>query len=76
MVMLLPGLIIMKAIVFIKSLFVAKLTAGTAAAAAGTAGAGGAAIGTIKVQGAILWVKTATGWVKVSTIAGPPVPFV
>jgi len=29
------------------------------------------------VQGAILWVKTATGWVKVgTTIAPPPVPFV
>lgn len=42
----------------------ASAKAAGVAAGAKTAG-GAAALGTVKMQGGILWVKTATGWVRV-----------
>ena len=55
----------------------AATAAGVKAAglAAGAKAAGGAAaLGTVKMQGGILWVKTATGWVHVPPHIGGGLP--
>lgn len=68
----------------LKAMFAVKATAGAAAAAAGVkaaglaagakAAGGAAALGTVKMQGGILWVKTATGWVHVPPHIGGGLP--